>query len=131
MQHLILENRTYTGFEVALPMMRKSEDNTEYKLVDRVESVRERADLLIIRDVMQHWPAEDIEYVVEFFMRKFKYAFLTNDHIASTKPLKDIKPGGYRPINLGVFPDLEEVLAVDFNGNVKVSYLYTGPGAVK
>ena len=85
MQHLILENRTYTGFEVALPMMRKSEDNTEYKLVDRVESVRERADLLIIRDVMQHWPAEDIEYVVEFFMRKFKYAFLTNDHIASSR----------------------------------------------
>ena len=127
MQHLILENRTYTGYEVAIPMMRKSEYNTEFWLIDRVESMRERADLLIIREVMQHWPNKDIDYVMRFMIKKYKYALLTNGHTDSTEPWIDINPGQWRLINLAIYPNMEKVLQINFGGSDKASLLYTNP----
>ena len=126
-QHLILEHRSYTGYEVALPMMRKSEYNTEYRLTDRVQSVREKGDLLIIREVMQHWPNREIEYVMKYMIKRYRYALLTNGHTTSTKPTPDIKQGGWRVINLGGYPDMNKVLSVDFGINKKVSFLYINP----
>ena len=126
-QHLILENKSYTGFEVASAVMRKDEYNTEYRLITGVQEVRERADLIIIRDVMQHWPRKDIQYAMKYLLPRFKYGFLTNDHTDSTEPLSDIEPGNWRQINIGLFPNVERVAAVEYVGNTKVSFLYTNP----
>lgn len=71
--------------------------------------MKESGDLLILRDVMQHWPNADIDYLIENILPSFKYALLTNDY--SPSPVNnDISPGQYRGINLSKIKNHKVVL---------------------
>jgi hypothetical protein len=99
MQHILLEHKSYIGFEVVQQIKRESTYNLEYRIVKGLREVNESGDLLIVRDVMQHWPTPEIDYFIDNILPNFRYALLTNDY-APQQNNYDISPGGYRPINL-------------------------------
>jgi hypothetical protein len=80
MQHILLEHKTYIGYEVVQQIMRKSEHNLEYRLEKTLRDVNDTGDLLIVRDVMMHWPRSEIEYLKNNILPRFRYALLSNDY---------------------------------------------------
>ena len=92
MQHILLEHKTYVGFEVVEQIRRESAYNREYRIVKGLREVNESGDLLIVRDVMMHWPKSEIDYFIETILPRFRYALLTNDY-SPAQDFKDINPG--------------------------------------
>ena len=107
---------------------RSSAHNREYRIVKGLKEVNETGDLLIVRDVMQHWPTSEIDYFIDNILPNFRYALLTNDYTPGTANY-DISPGGYRPINLGRIQNQQQVLEIHYGGGNerKVTILVTNP----
>ena len=63
------------------------------------------ADLLIVKDVLQHWSNADIQALIPSFAR-YRYCLITNGATATTLPLlnKDIRAGEWRPVDLALPP---------------------------
>jgi SAM-dependent methyltransferase len=62
------------------------------------------ADLLIMKDVMQHWSNEDIEQFL-LNLPKFQYALITNgSHKGSDRTNSQTQTGGCRPVDLTATP---------------------------
>jgi hypothetical protein len=80
MQHILLEHKTYLGFEVVEQIRRPNTYNREFRIVKGLREVNESGDLLIVRDVMMHWPTSEITYFIENILPRFRYALLTNDY---------------------------------------------------
>jgi SAM-dependent methyltransferase len=53
-----------------------------------------RADVLIIKDVMQHWPNEEIFSFLRNILPNYRMAILTNDFCKCRGPPPDIRAGG-------------------------------------
>ena len=64
-----------------------------------LDGVNTCADLLIMKDVLQHWTNNMIiDFIIDLFNNSnYKYILITNDHTTSTNI--DIKLGEYRQIN--------------------------------
>jgi hypothetical protein len=101
------------GFEVVEQIRRQSGRGREYRIVKGLRDVNETGDLIIVRDVMQHWPTPEIDYFIENILPRFRYALLTNDY-TPTQGNYDISPGGYRPINLEKIPNQEIAIEIDY-----------------
>jgi hypothetical protein len=80
MQHILLEHKTYIGYEVVEQIKRESAYHLEYRIVKGLRDVNETGDLLIVRDVMMHWPASEVLYFVDNILPRYRYALLTNDY---------------------------------------------------
>jgi hypothetical protein len=128
MQHMVLEGKTYVGFEVVKSIKREDNLNVQFKVISALSDIKESGDLLICRDVMQHWPSSEIDYFIQEILPRFKYALLTNDYTNSPN-YADIPPGGYRAINLGRIPSAQVVMSLDFQtGHLpKTTLLYINP----
>jgi SAM-dependent methyltransferase len=66
-----------------------------------------KADLLVCKDVLQHWPNQAIIDFVERNRRRFRYLLLTDDvwSVHEHAGLNvDVPVGGWRPIDLEVAP---------------------------
>ena len=89
--------------------------------MSRIEDMKESGDLIIIKDVMQHWPNKEVDYFLKTIVPRFKYALLTNDMTNGTQG--DITFGGYRLLN---FDSLEpkELL---FKSTIWNKYTYIVP----
>jgi SAM-dependent methyltransferase len=63
------------------------------------------ADLLIMKDVLQHWSNRDIMAIIPQF-RKFRHCLITNGATEEVKAYvnKDMPAGGYRPVDLSQPP---------------------------
>ena len=107
---------------------RTSGRGREYRIVKDLRDVNETGDLIIVRDVMQHWPNAEIDYFIENILPRFRYALLTNDYTPS-QGNHDIAPGGYRPINLERIGNQETVVKIQYeNGHTqKRTILVTNP----
>lgn len=62
---------------------------------DASTSELQRADMLIIKDVLQHWPKESVSNFLKNQLPKFKEAIITNDYTAGSTNHPDIKFGDY------------------------------------
>jgi len=64
-----------------------------------------QADLLIMKDVLQHWANADIIAIIPKF-RRFRYCLITNGATEQVQAYvnRDISAGGYRPIDLSQPP---------------------------
>ncbi len=101
----------YTGVDVSEAVLETTrqfaQDNIRFLQLDASIDPLPSADLLIMKDVLQHWPNETIR---AFFpkLQGFKYALLTNGVVATSgdAPVNsDIAAaGGYRPIDLRLPP---------------------------
>lgn len=127
MQHILLQHKTYIGFEVVEAIKRKSQGNLEYRIVKGLKEVNQTGDLLIVRDVMQHWPTPEIDYLIDNILPNFRYAVLTNDYTAAEQNY-DIQPGGYRPINLDKIQNQKVFVEIVYPDNLKkTTILVTNP----
>jgi SAM-dependent methyltransferase len=63
-----------------------------------------KADLLLCKDVLQHWDVESIAVFLSRNLRRYRYALITNDiasiHVGSEMLNADIPIGHWRPIDL-------------------------------
>jgi SAM-dependent methyltransferase len=85
-----------------------------------------RADLLIMKDVIQHWSNEDIERFLPN-LSKFRYALITNGtHIGSRETNAEIRTGGCRPVDLTAAPfNVRGSFVYEFQADeTKVTFLW-------
>jgi hypothetical protein len=63
------------------------------------------ADLLIMKDVLQHWPNADIQALIPKFAR-YRFCLITNGSSAEVLPKlnQDIQAGQWRPVDLALPP---------------------------
>ena len=133
-------SKIYEGYDVVKSIIEINKKNYQrsnvnfYFISGLGEFKTKSNDLLIVKDVLQHWPVHDIQYFLKNILPKFRYALITNDYTDTTKNW-DINIGEYRPIDLEAKPFLfgnNLKVILDFpmkKGVVKRVYLYTNPNA--
>ena len=84
--------------------------------------MKESGDLIIIKDVMQHWPNKEVSYFLETVLPRFKYGLLTNDMTGGEQV--DITFGGWRALNFGSLTNKE--FLYKFNLVNKQTYIFPG-----
>ena len=70
----------------------------EFRLMRMIQNMDESGDLIIIKDVMQHWPNLETNYFLQTVVPRFKYALLTNDLTKGQQGNTNF--GGWRPMNI-------------------------------
>ncbi len=78
----IPDDKQYKGFDVVSMIIEKAnlkfkKSNVEFYQINKLEDIKnETGDLLIVKDVMQHWSYERIGYFVNNILPNFKWAFV-------------------------------------------------------
>lgn len=101
-------SKTYHGFDVAKVLLRPNETNKFFSIITGIHDFNETGDLLLIKQVMQHWPNAEIKWFLDNIVPRFKYALLTND--PTTRPRGDIRYGRYSPVNMNDYHPKKEML---------------------
>jgi hypothetical protein len=90
------------------------------------------ADLLIAKDVLQHWSNADVSNFLPK-LKSFRMALITNGFDPSRMNLvnHDIESGGWRPVDLSKAPfNLDGSYVYWFNGDeIKYVFLWINPRA--
>lgn len=108
------EEKTWIGYDVVPSLLRPNEGNRLFKLMDDIYSFKEEGDLLIEKDVIQHWPTEAVEYFHEQIIPRFKYALITNDYYVTKTERNKTNYGQYNPLN--VDEKRKHILVLDHTG---------------
>ncbi|MBW2978264.1 class I SAM-dependent methyltransferase [Candidatus Woesearchaeota archaeon] len=111
----------YTGFDIVRSVIKSnkrkySKKNIQFYECDILKCKKiPDADLVILKDVLQHWPNKTITSFLPK-LKKFKYVLLINDY-SNYKTNKNIKIGEWRSLHLNKKP---------FNLKAKRIYLFHG-----
>jgi hypothetical protein len=102
-----------------------------YHIHDLSEFKGKSGDLLIVKDVIQHWPNTDIIIFIKEILPRFKYALITNDY-SDIKFNQKIAYGMVKEINLEGEPfnmkeDITILLDYQAHNTRKRVYLYKNP----
>lgn len=108
MQHFDLTGIDYTGFDVATVVVAQNtqhfaNEHIRFKHVDAAGFSFPETELMVIKDVLQHWPTDRI-YQFLPQLNKFKYALITNCVEPKSTLNSDIKDGQMRPLDLSKPP---------------------------
>ena len=82
-------------------------DNVEFATVNTLEDLAAyQGDLLILKDVMQHWTTAQVIYTRDYIIPNFRYAIIVNDiWVQGSAPINsEINVGGSRPLDLEIVP---------------------------
>ncbi|MDL2307480.1 class I SAM-dependent methyltransferase [Desulfovibrio sp. OttesenSCG-928-C06] len=95
----------YTGYDVVpdvLDANRKhyASDNVRFLTSPQDRRLMRSADLLIAKDVLQHWPDAEISEFLEAVKGKYKYILITNSITPEDELNRDILLGQFRPLDL-------------------------------
>ena len=102
----------YTGLDVVKSVIdtnfrRWGGPRTDFDVADARDTYLPSGDLLLVKDVLQHWPHADVAAFLARELPRFPYALLTND-LASvhwTGPInEDIALGQWRTLDLEAAP---------------------------
>lgn len=102
----------YTGIDVVSSVIERNQqmfgsERVKFAHLDVRTATLPCADLLIVKDVLQHWPTSDVLRFVHSELSRFRFALLTND-IASRDyggPVnEDIEIGAWRTLDLEASP---------------------------
>ena len=81
----------------------------QFRIADVVSEPPPPGDLLIMKDVMQHWPTEVIREFIPN-LRRYRVALITNSVVPAERLNAEIQPAGYRPLDLRLPPfELEAI----------------------
>jgi len=103
-KHLALGDRTYIGGDVSNVIIEKSREKygsekVTFVHLDAVTDELPEGDLVIIKDVLQHLPTEDVERVLKK-LEKYQYVVTQNDIFENQKNNSDINSGQFRPLDV-------------------------------
>lgn len=118
---------SYLGVDVVDSLIKENSrkyqtDSVRFERVNSIDDPLPSADLLIVKDVFQHWPNEHIQKFRRHLDR-FRFALITNTResrgVETDRPIgaalnSDIDVGGLRPVNLSLPPfkwEVEEVFS--------------------
>lgn len=99
----------YTGIDVSSVVMSQTKTfakpGVSFIEMDAVHDTLPQAQLLLAKDVLQHWSNRDVELFLEKLPR-FQCALITNGFPTNSKRSvnADIDPGDFRPIDLSLPP---------------------------
>ena len=128
----IPQDKIYKGYDIVKSVIsandkKFSKDNVSFYHSTNIDEVA-AADLLIIKDVLIHWPNKKIQYFIDNILPKFKYALIT-DGYDKQHLNKDINLGSFRFLDIASAPfNLKNIqLVLDFtaHGSPKRIYFYT------
>lgn len=112
MQHVRLPSDCqYIGGDIVSPLIEKLKSlyevqpNRQFKVIDIVKDELPEADLWLCRDVLFHLPNADIMKVFENFAQS-KVSYILTTTYEFQRFNSDVKPGGFRYINLQAAPFL-------------------------
>ena len=105
----IPKDKLYIGYDVVESLRRPNETNRKFVIYKNIHDFNETGDLLLAKQVIQHWPSREIEFFMTNIIQKFKYALITNDYTEDPN-YPDINYGQYRPINLDKYKPRKEVM---------------------
>lgn len=96
----------YHGIDIVKPVIEEcrqaySAPGITFECGDILTAPWPPADLIICKEVLQHWPLDAIRRFQERAM--FRWCLLVNDYAPVVRN-PDIKPGGYRPLDLSAPP---------------------------
>lgn len=121
-QITIPENKIYQCYEVVPHLVDENNklnarSNIQFYPIKNLAEFKMKAisgDLLVVKDVLQHWPNEDIFYFIKNILPNFKYALITNEYELDSILLnRDISLGQFRSLNLQESPyNLQNVVEV-------------------
>lgn len=120
MRNIDLSKHQYLGIDVSQMMVeinnkKFKNENVKFKLLNPVFSDLPLADLIIIKDVLQHLPIEHIQIILNK-IRKQSNILITND-FTHTNVSYDIKVGDWRPVNVLKPPyDFPGITIAGFDG---------------
>ena len=133
---IVPSNKIYDGFDVVQSVIDKNsktytKPNIHFHHIHNIiDFNNQKGDLLIVKDVLQHWPNKDIEYFITNILPNFKYALITHDFDRKNCNI-DIKHGEFKFIDLEIAPfnmrGLEHLMDYPSHGITKRVYLYTNP----
>lgn len=137
----IPDSKVYTGFDlvqsvIAENIKKHKKKNVNFQLIHSIQDFQsQHGDLLVVKDVIQHWPNNQIHYLLKNILPNFKYALITNDFEPSNCN-KDIQIGDSKCIDLQSAPfnvgnEFQVVFDYPSAGIVKRVYLYTNPSISK
>lgn len=130
----IPKEKTYTGYDIVKTVIdnnkkKFSKNNVSFYHTREIDDI-EAGDLLIVKDVLMHWPNKKVEYFIDHILPKFKYALITEGDDPIIKN-KNINFGEWRPVDLTSSPfnasDIEHIYTYEAHGGVKKIYFYTNP----
>lgn len=131
-----LQGKDYIGVDVSSIIINeiKANESDNIKFIDADICTMDipYADLVLIKDVLQHLPNKDIAIILDQVIKKSKYALICNDF--SDDYNLDILPGGGRTLNLSESPfnyNFTTVNSWHIGECYKVIYLHDSVGIDK
>jgi len=108
-RHIYWWGAKYTGYDTVSSLIETNNklfatDSIKFLSSPKSFSGIRSADLLIVKDVLQHWDSETIQEFLESIKGKFTYALITNSQYPAEDINKEIRVGQFRPVNLLVPP---------------------------
>lgn len=119
-------DRAYLGVDVVSSVIANNNRNFKTKRI-KFQKIQEGyklppADLLIVKDVLQHWTNGDtIKFLTQLY--KFKYILITNDNYPAHNTNKELDEnyGFFRPIDLRTYPfNLPAKVALKWHTDAKL-----------
>jgi len=98
----------YLGIDVSKVVLQNTKKftnpNVRFANMDALSGDLPAADLLLVKDVIQHWSNSDIAHLIPV-LNRYKYALITNtSHKNTTRINENIRPGACRPVDLSAEP---------------------------
>ncbi len=129
-------NSSYLGLDIvdsviAYNKLHYERPNVSYDTVDDVKDLAKyKGDLLILKDVIQHWSIEKIMYARDHILPNFKYAIIVNNiffpNLGAVN--SEINTGSSRPLNLEISPFYMKLKVINdykiASEGIKRIYLY-------
>lgn len=112
---------TYLGLEVVPDLLERLRTTNRRPGVDFARPPDDfgelpAADLLVVKDVLQHWPNRLIESFLRVAVPRYSYALITNDIPPGARPgarvCMDIPLGGWRELDVRAPPFNADAIAV-------------------
>jgi SAM-dependent methyltransferase len=88
-------------------------DHTKFVCLDALSERIPTGDILLVKDVFQHWPNKAIVSFLDTYLPLFGTVVVTNDLSAKSHPARvnsNIELGGWRPIDMSLAPFNTEVV---------------------
>ncbi|MGJ4731483.1 class I SAM-dependent methyltransferase [Leptospira levettii] len=138
---VIPEGKNYVGYDLVSALIdqnskKYSKKNIKFLVIRQLSDLQlVSADLLIVKDVLHHWPIAHINYFLKEILPNYRFALITNDYNLYALN-HDIDFAGFRPINLQKDPffpvnGLQVLFDYPSHGIIKRVYLYQNPHQTK